>query len=158
MAVIKMDTTVLDKIRKDLPEKTQMVGRKMAFRLEGFAKGYAAVDTGAMRNSIYTVTQISDGYSSAVSSAMRGGFSKSGRLSRGKTKKGTRNSSVVSREFEPHPTPVGNVIANVGPCVNYAEYQEFGTSKMAAHPFVTPAVERVDAEFNDPKNWEAILA
>jgi HK97 gp10 family phage protein len=37
--------------------------------------------------------------------------------------------------------------AYVAPGVNYAYFQEFGTSKMAAHPFLTPAVEKADEDF-----------
>lgn len=159
MTTIKLDTSILDKIKKELPGRTQAVGRKMAFRVEYWAKRYAPVDTGALRNSIYTVTQTSDGFAGAVASAKKGSTTKSGALSSRRTKKGTRISSITTRSFERHPTPSGKIIANVGPCVQYAEYQEFGTARMhRAHPFMTPAVERVDAEFTDPKNWEAIIA
>jgi len=133
MTVIKVDTAVLDRIIKELPERVERVGRKMAFVLEGYAKRNAPVDTGALRNSIYTVTKTSDGYGAAAS--------------------GTKG-----RTTEEHPTPSGKIIANVGPCVDYAEFQEFGTSKMAAQPYMTPAVEQVEKDFNDPKNWEEIIA
>ena len=139
MTTIKLDTSILDKIRKELPEKTQVVGRKMAFRVEYYAKQYAPIETGTLRNSIYTVTQISDGFGAAAKSPRR--------------KKG-----AAAVEFERHPSPSGHIIANVGPCVQYAEYQEFGTSRMKGKPYMIPAVERVENEFMDPKNWEAIIS
>lgn len=42
---------------------------------------------------------------------------------------------------------VAEFTAWVGPSVEYAIYQEFGTYKMAAHPFLVPAVEETAAEF-----------
>jgi HK97 gp10 family phage protein len=42
---------------------------------------------------------------------------------------------------------VAEFTAHVGPHVEYAIYQEFGTYKMAAHPFLVPAVEETAAEF-----------
>ena len=37
--------------------------------------------------------------------------------------------------------------ALVGACAHYAPYVEFGTYKMAAKPYLTPAVERVRPSF-----------
>lgn len=41
--------------------------------------------------------------------------------------------------------------------VEYGIYQEFGTHKMAAHPFIAPAIEMVWNELLDPATWKAVL-
>ena len=46
--------------------------------------------------------------------------------------------------------------ARVGPCVDYAAYQEFGTSKMAAHPYLTPAFEKVRTKFEDGTTFKEL--
>ena len=136
MTEIKLDTRELDKIAKQLNIRKEAVGRRMAFQIEKEAKQLAPKDTGALRNSIYTVTQKTDGYSAASSAAK------------------SANPAVTTA---PHPAPTGDVIANVGPCVDYAEYQEFGTSRMAAHPYLTPAVEQIAAKYNDGKEWAELV-
>jgi HK97 gp10 family phage protein len=132
MTVIKVDTTVLDRVIRELPNRVEYVGRKMAFRIEASAKQRAPVDTGALRASIYTATQKFSGYAGAAAKAK-------------------------GRATEEHPAPSGNVIAVVGPCVEYSEYVEFGTHKMGAQPYLTPAVEEVSKEFDNPVNWEGII-
>lgn len=79
------------------PKAAKIVGRT-AFIIEGKAKMLAAVDTGALRNSI-------------------------------KAKQ------------------LGELTWEVAPHVDYAWYQEFGTSKMPAHPYLIPAVEGQRAAF-----------
>lgn len=111
MSVIKVDTTVLDRIVKEMPDKVEKVGRKMAYMISRRAKMHSPVDTGALRESIHVKMK-----------------------------------------------PWAGVLAIVGPTVEYAEYQEFGTHKMAAHPYLTPAVEEVSEEFNSPANWESIVS
>jgi len=64
------------------------------------------------------------------------------------------NPSVTTN---PHPTPTGNVIANVGPCVDYAEYLEFGTSRMGAQPYLTPAVEEISRKYNSGSEWKELV-
>ena len=138
---IKLDTRELDKIAKQLNIRKEAVGRRMAFQIEKRAKQLAPHKYGALRNSIYTVTQKIDGYASAAGKAMGTNWKQRGRVT----------------ETEPHPTPSGNVIANVGPCVEYAEYQEFGTSKMAAHPYLIPAVEEISRKYNDGSEWAELV-
>lgn len=41
----------------------------------------------------------------------------------------------------------GGLTAYVGPTVEYAVYQELGTRKMKAHPFLVPALESVREAF-----------
>jgi len=42
--------------------------------------------------------------------------------------------------------PVTPTEAFIGPSVEYAVHQEFGTSKMAAHPFLRPALDQHEGE------------
>lgn len=136
MNEVKLDTKELDRIAKRLNVKREAVGRRMAYQIEKRAKELAPKDTGALRNSIYTVTQREDGYAAAQSAAK------------------SANPGVTTN---PHPTPTGKVIANVGPCVDYAEYQEFGTSKMGAQPYLTPAVEEIAQKYNDGDEWKELV-
>jgi HK97 gp10 family phage protein len=81
--------TELGEMIEKMPARAEQIIRQVAFRAEGHMKQRAAVDTGAMRDSVFTEI-------------------------------------------------VDNFTAEVGPSVEYAIYQEFGTSRMAAHPFVIP--------------------
>ena len=129
----KFDTTELDRIMKVLDKNMDDIGTAIAFEIEANAKVRAPVMTSALRNSIYTVTKKEDGYASATTAA------------------GSKNKTAT---FNRHPTPTGDTIANVGPAVDYAEYQEYGTSKMAAHPFMFPAVEYVFHKVNSGEYWK----
>lgn len=51
----------------------------------------------------------------------------------------------------------GNIMI-VGFTVDYAPFQEFGTYKMAAHPFLTPAVEAEATEFNNGNSWKEVVS
>ena len=55
------------------------------------------------------------------------------------------------------PKPSGNIVANVGPCVEYAAYVELGTSKMSAQPYLVPAVEEVSSKLNDGSTWKEMF-
>ncbi|MFA5154420.1 MAG: hypothetical protein WC554_17885, partial [Clostridia bacterium] len=54
-----------------------------------------------------------------------------------------------------HPKPEKGFI-NVGPCVDYAMPVEFGTSKMAAQPYLVPAAESVSQKFNSGERWKGL--
>ena len=133
---IVLDTKELDRIAKQVGKNAEDIGIGIAFEVEASAKMRAPVLTSALQNSIYTVTKKSDGYSSSKSSAR------------------SKNKKV---QFERHPKPTGKVIANTGPSVDYAEHQEYGTSKMAAHPFLTPAVEEVFHKINNGDYWKDLV-
>jgi HK97 gp10 family phage protein len=118
---IKIDTKKLDELIAKSPEMVDKAIRSTTFDVEGNAKSAAAVDTGAMKASIFT-----------------------------KTSKGSNMPSSVPGDAElndPTPDTPPLMTAYVAPGVNYAAYVEFGTSKMAAQPFMTPAVEKADAAF-----------
>ena len=133
---IKIDSKELDRIIRALDGNKEKAGRMIGFELEAEAKKRAPIKTSAMSNSIYTVTQKHDGYSQASGAAKR---------------------ANKDAETSPHPRPAGNVIARVGPSVNYAEYVEFGTSRMAAQPFLTPAAEKVAQKINNGDYWKVLV-
>ena len=148
MSMIRIDTRELDRIAAQLGMKRKQIGKRIAFEVEKEAKVLAPVDTSALRNSIYTVTQDEDNYAGAKAKAM------------------SSNSDVLT---EAHPSPTGNIIANVGPCVDYAEPVEYGhtrgvsvmgetfTANVAAQPYLTPAVEKVAQKYNSGEAWKELV-
>ena len=44
-------------------------------------------------------------------------------------------------------TSIAGLAAEIGPTVNYAPYQEYGTSRMAAQPYMGPALDEVTPGF-----------
>ena len=132
----KMDTRELDKIVRNMDHNKNKVGKLLGFELEAEAKKRAPRLTSAMANSIYTVTKEQDGYTNASGAAKQA------------------NPKVETNRI---PKPTENVIANVGPCVNYAEYVEFGTSKQAAQPFLTPAAETMVDKLNSGEYWRKLV-
>lgn len=131
----KLDTKELDRIIKDADTNADKIARHLAFKGEGYAKQEAAVDKSAMRNSIYTVTSKEDNYQTASQAA---------------------KSANPEVKTAPIPKPEKGQ-ARFGPCVDYGLYQEFGTSKMDPHPFMTPAVERLRKEFKDGATYREMV-
>jgi HK97 gp10 family phage protein len=136
MTTFKLDTRELDKIVRNMDGNKNKVGRLLGFELEAEAKKRAPRLTSAMANSIYTVTKEHDGYANASGAATQ---------------------ANPKAETQPHPKPTGNVLARVGPCVNYAEFVEFGTSRMAAQPYLTPAAEVVFTKLNSGEYWRKLV-
>jgi hypothetical protein len=133
---VTLDTTKLDQIAAQLQIKTERVLMRFALQVEVEAKQLAPIDTSALRNSIYTVGQGADGYKEASSAAE------------------AANPAV---QTEALPTPVLPTIAHVGPCVDYAAYLEFGTARMAAHPYLMPALEHQSQKLNDGSMWAELF-
>ena len=89
-----LDTTVLDRITRELKPSARNIVLKYGLAVTGSAAKNAPVDTGALRSSITAESKMTDDMTFTVSDG-----------------------------------------------VEYGVYQEFGTSKMAAQPFMTPAIE-----------------
>lgn len=125
--VIKLDTTELDRLVKELPEMEDEIVRSTAFAAMGrmVAHAEASVDTGANMNSIHVKTIDFDGSGVAIAAAK------------------AANPAAGIADF---PKPTKHGIAHVGPAMEYSLYLEFGTHKMAAQPFVYPAMEGVEQE------------
>lgn len=133
---VKLDTKELDRIAKQLGVKTDRVGMRFAFQVEAAYKQAAPIDTGAMANSCYVEGKSESNYDQAAGAAQR---------------------LNPDANLDRHPKPSGDVIANVGPAVEYAQYVEFGTSRQAAQPTLGPAVDSLAGKFNSGKEWEEIV-
>lgn len=109
---IRLDMSELLSIEANLMSRAEEIISKCAFLVEGKAKSKAPVDTGALKNSIYTSLY--------------------------------RSSAGAGYKL---PIPDSPLIAYVGPTVDYGIYVEFGTYKMAAQPYLWPAVVETNTEF-----------
>jgi len=136
---IELDTAELDRIQRELGWRVDTVIRRMAFEMEGFAKQEAPLDTGALRNSIYTNTTKGSKFAKADAAAK------------------AKNPDVETTAI---PEAGGDVIAVVGACVTYAAAQETGAPKrnVPAHPYLVPAAEKVRAKLADGSTYKELLA
>ena len=133
---VQLDTKELDRIARELGVKTERVGMRFAFQVEGLYKMGAAVDTGAMSNSCYVEGRSENDFSEKASDASN------------------LNPNAITVR---HPQPKGHIIANVGPCVDYAIYVEFGTARQSAQPALGPAVQSLEKKYNSGKEWKEIV-
>jgi HK97 gp10 family phage protein len=116
----EINTRRLEQILARLPGNTEQAIRAVGFAIEAAAKTKAPVGTGALLNSIYTVTTKHDGYPAVDTDAER-----------------------VSL-----PAPKADE-GFVGPSVEYGLYVEVGTNRMAAQPYLLPAVRQVEGNLAD---------
>jgi HK97 gp10 family phage protein len=131
---IVIDTKEVDRVAANLGKNRDDIMRIIGFDIESAAKPLAAVDTSAMRNSIYTETPEGNTFDVADSNA----------------KGANQNVETIQ-----HPKPEKGFV-NVGPSVNYASFVELGTSRQAAQPFLTPAAESVAQKFNSGERWKGL--
>jgi len=96
--------------------------KKQAFRVELLAKEMVSVDTGRLKSSISTNWAGSD-------------------LGEGKTGAGAEAGDGVKR-----PEGSKELLYVVGSNVKYAPYQEFGTKRMTARPYLFPAYFSLEGE------------
>ena len=54
-------------------------------------------------------------------------------------------------------TMIEPTLARVQSDANYDIYQELGTYKMAAHPFLAPAAESIAGQFLSPETWRPLI-
>jgi HK97 gp10 family phage protein len=115
----EIDTTRLNQILQRLPGNLDQNIRAVAFAIEAKAKVKAPFETGALRSSIYTRTS-KKAYSN------------------GKPLVGLPDvQGNPPREELPRPK-AGEAV--IGPSVEYGIYQELGTGRMTARPYLGPAV------------------
>lgn len=122
---VKLDTRILDKLTVELRPKVKAAVDKSAFRVESKAKQGSPLKTGANRNSGYTNTGNGSNYSQSASSA-----------------KSANPGAVVDSEIQP-PDDMTDI---VGFSMEYSLWLEIGTGKMAARPYLVPAVESEEKE------------
>lgn len=128
--IVDMDLSGLKALQALGPEAVEKAMRELAFLTEQKMKlniqAMNAIETGALLNSVYTVTKVDSGFSAASGAAR------------------SRNPDV---EIVKLPDPSGDVVAIVGPCVEYGKWVELGSEKRhrAARPFLFNATEQVKA-------------
>lgn len=109
----EVDTTVLNRILDNLPVNTRQAVGAVAFSIQRKAQPKTRYDTGALRSSIYV-------------------------------RMGRRPAPLPEVEGNPVrvelPAPDDEQTAHVGPSVDYGIWQELGTERMSAQPFLGPAV------------------
>lgn len=123
---IRITANRLPTLPARLRQQASAAVRKAAFDIEANAKQSVPVDTGALKNSIYTVTDQGSTYGQAVGSAS------------------SANPHGHPVAEAPKPAGISAVVA-VG--MEYGVYVELGTRKMAARPFLGPAAEVVKPAF-----------
>lgn len=114
--------------------------RKAAFTVQRRAMLNAPVDTGFLKNSIYTVTHDGGGNYDAQAEAADSRRSVVGKHS-------GRMSAENAVMFESVDTPPNDRTAYVAVGANYGLYVEFGTARTAAQPYLLPAVEATRGEY-----------
>lgn len=133
---VRLDTKRLDEIIRNSSDNAGDIINKLAEHGVEYIRENARFETHAMEQSVYFVSQDQDHYNEASQRAQQ---------------------LRPEAQTEPHPKPEGKAAANIGPCVHYAIYNEFGTSRMSAQPFVVPGIERLANEFNRGENWKDLL-
>lgn len=123
---VTVDTRKLDNILKHLDGNVAKAVETAALAVEARAKLKAPVDTGALRASIYVEMKRSSGFPQARSEV-----------------KG-RNAEVDAHQL---PVPREEMVAHVGPSVEYGMEIELGSSKRAGTPYLQPAVRETEEEF-----------
>ena len=134
---IKLTDDRLKNIADEVRSKASALVRRTAFAVEREAKVNAPVDTGFLRNSIYTVTDRGNGYDRALASATRLGA---------KRHAGERRSTegLMLDEVD---TP-GDLTAIVAVGAEYGIHVEYGTDRAAAQPYLSPAVDKARPDWD----------
>jgi len=123
------DFNHFEQVYQELDQKIGELVRVTALKIEAKAKRSAPVDTGFLRQSIYTTTEGGSDFAGASAAAKKRG-----------AKRNKAGSSSAATLFPPVPAPMHNqAVIAVG--ATYGIFLEFGTSRMAARPFLTPALE-----------------
>jgi len=115
---IELDIEGLKSLVAGMEEKVGEGVRETAFLIERGAKERVPVDTGALKNSIQTVVF---GQAAGGADALAVTLNPSARIL-------------------PLPEPENSLMAIVGASVDYAAHVEYGTVRMAAQPFLEPAM------------------
>lgn len=110
----------------ELEVAAQAVVEATAETIREGARANAAVDTGAMRTALYVSTPTESDYASVA----------------GEAHDLNPKADVLDEVEKPDH---GEAI--VAEAMNYGIFQEYGTHKMAAHPYLTPAAEAERANF-----------
>ena len=114
---------LLPELAAKLEKAVDAAARKAAFDIQAKAQAMAPVDTGFLKNSIYTITDKGSTY---------GNIAEPG--------EGAEALPEVAKPAKP-------VRAVVAVAANYGVYVEYGTVHGPAQPYLRPAAEKVMPEF-----------
>lgn len=127
--------------------------RKTALDVAARAATNAPVDTGFLRNSVYTVTSTKSTYGRGVQVAKAPKDSKRGFVSRRRlqnyVKRRERQRAQEAMLLSQIPPPPTDLIAYVAVGASYGIYVELGTKHMPARPYFYPAVDAARSSFQD---------
>ena len=120
---VEVNTDGLNRILRNLPGNKRDSVRAVGFALEARIKveiqHQGLIDTGSHVNSVYTKER---GGGAGLPSV-------------------TNDAGRVDM-----PTPENDFTVHVGPTMGYSYFLEFGTTKMAARPYLVPAVNAIGAD------------
>lgn len=121
MSKVKLDTRRLNSIVNNIEDTTENFIKSIGFSVEARAKTKSPTDTSANKNSIYTST---------------------------KTEEHGRDMSIANTlGRDSYNLPRGTKTkVYVGPSMSYSIHLEFGTNRMAARPYLIPALEEVASQ------------
>lgn len=133
-----------DKIAAALLPAADKLVRATAFKVEAGAKVRAPVDTGMLKNSIYSATSRGSAGGAANVAAYQESYTTQ-RQRTGSRRKGIQG--IMRRKVFPviGAQPLGTAVVAVG--AEYGAWVEYGTRHRPAHPYLIPAVEAQRAPF-----------
>lgn len=149
---VMLDMRELDKLISEEPSRASKIVRATAFQVESEAKNRAPVDTGALKNSIYTNAVGHYGAARMPHIFKTLNPTRKHRISK---KVIARSKKWASRKYVFLPFPASAYEAIVGPSVNYGIYVEYGTYRMAARPYLKPAVEVARRQYAE--RWKELF-
>lgn len=117
---IRVDRNDFPRIAEELPKLVSKLVRAAALNVEHRAKDKAPVDTGFLKNSLYTVTSESSGYANAAATAA------------------SANGHAEMLSEEPAPEKPTTAVVAVG--ASYGLFVEYGSSHGPAQPYLEPAL------------------
>jgi hypothetical protein len=143
---IKLTDDRLKNIADEVRSKASALVRRTAFAVEREAKVNAPVDTGFLRNSIYTVTDRGNGYDRALASATRLGAKRHAGERRSSLTGEWRSTEGLMLDAVEEADLPGDLTAIVAVGAKYGIHVEY-----LHKPFFTPAVDSAR------RDWDAGL-
>lgn len=146
--VVEVDTSGFERFSENLPSEIEQAVRSAAFFLEGQASILAPYDTGALKASIYTDTFASSGREKALATARALWAARHLAVVDGESHEERMSRASLVAPVAPSPdSPKSPFEAVVAAGMEYAIYLEYGTSRMAARPYMAPAVAATQPVF-----------
>jgi hypothetical protein len=132
---------VMPLARKAMSQALDAIARAVQQRAKNNIVTQGAVDTGALLNSVYVQSPLTDEREQAISAA-----------SSASKQPGRKSKKPHDQEFTPADVihePKGPMAAKVAVAAFYGLYIEAGTVHSGERPFLNPAAESVKSEAND---------